>query len=197
MRFAAAWSGDGFIDWKGIHFNGQHQVHPKLVGRRPRREPGRAGLGEPGDGQLRRPAVPRPRRAAATARCPKEWAQFQRHVPLRRPDHRLVHGRRRGDAGTRRARKLDREDSRDRRLHPHAGNRQVVAATCSPASPRPASPSRSSATAGCRWRRSDGFTLLRDSRRRDTPTRVKVLMAKGDADAARRVREGLARAASR
>ncbi len=26
--------GDGFIDWMGIHFNGQHQIHPKLTGER-------------------------------------------------------------------------------------------------------------------------------------------------------------------
>lgn len=32
MRFAAAWTGEGFIDWNGIHFNGRHAVHPKLVG---------------------------------------------------------------------------------------------------------------------------------------------------------------------
>ena len=32
LRYAAAWSGEGFIDWKGIHFNGQHQIHPKVVG---------------------------------------------------------------------------------------------------------------------------------------------------------------------
>ncbi|MGL4422676.1 MAG: DPP IV N-terminal domain-containing protein, partial [Gemmataceae bacterium] len=34
LRYAAAWTGDGFIDWKGIHFNGEHQIHPKLVGER-------------------------------------------------------------------------------------------------------------------------------------------------------------------
>ncbi|MFM8271369.1 MAG: DUF6797 domain-containing protein, partial [Gemmata sp.] len=32
MRLAAAWAGSQFIDWKGIHFNGQHQIHPKLAG---------------------------------------------------------------------------------------------------------------------------------------------------------------------
>ncbi|MFO0936367.1 MAG: DUF6797 domain-containing protein [Gemmataceae bacterium] len=26
MRFAAGWTGDGFINWKGIHFNGRHQI---------------------------------------------------------------------------------------------------------------------------------------------------------------------------
>lgn len=30
MRMAAAYSGDQFIDWKGIHFNGQHATHPRI-----------------------------------------------------------------------------------------------------------------------------------------------------------------------
>ena len=33
MRFAAAWTGPGFIDWNGINFNGSHQVHPRLAGK--------------------------------------------------------------------------------------------------------------------------------------------------------------------
>ena len=33
LRLAAAWTGQGFIDWKGINFNGEHQVHPRLVGK--------------------------------------------------------------------------------------------------------------------------------------------------------------------
>ena len=32
MRIAAAWSGDQFIDYNGIHFNDRHNVHPRLVG---------------------------------------------------------------------------------------------------------------------------------------------------------------------
>lgn len=32
LRMAAAWSGDRFIDWKGIHFNGQHNIHPRVAG---------------------------------------------------------------------------------------------------------------------------------------------------------------------
>ena len=32
LRWAAAWTGAGFINWNGIHFNGQHQVHPRVVG---------------------------------------------------------------------------------------------------------------------------------------------------------------------
>ena len=32
MRMAAAWQGEGFIDWKNIHFDGKHGVHPRVVG---------------------------------------------------------------------------------------------------------------------------------------------------------------------
>lgn len=36
LRMAAAWSaseqGDNFIDWRGIQFNGEHQIHPRIVG---------------------------------------------------------------------------------------------------------------------------------------------------------------------
>ena len=33
LRLAAAWTGQGFIDWNGINFNGRHQVHPRIVGK--------------------------------------------------------------------------------------------------------------------------------------------------------------------
>jgi putative heme-binding domain-containing protein len=33
MRLAAAWTGQEFIDWNGINFNGRHQVHPRIVGK--------------------------------------------------------------------------------------------------------------------------------------------------------------------
>ncbi len=32
LRWAGGWTGNGFIDWNGIHFNGKHQVHPRIVG---------------------------------------------------------------------------------------------------------------------------------------------------------------------
>ena len=90
------WSGDGFIDWKGIHFNGQHQVHPKLVGERSRRRTrsGRAG-------PTRKPAASTTRAcSAATATLRPAAARVgavQGHLRLRRPDDHLVHRRRRGD----------------------------------------------------------------------------------------------------
>ncbi|MBI3468662.1 MAG: c-type cytochrome, partial [Planctomycetes bacterium] len=33
LNMQAAWSGEGFIDWNGINFNGRHNIHPRLVGK--------------------------------------------------------------------------------------------------------------------------------------------------------------------
>lgn len=32
LRMAAAWSGEGFINWEGIHFDGRHNAHPRIEG---------------------------------------------------------------------------------------------------------------------------------------------------------------------
>ena len=39
LRMAAAWSApdppsaeQNFIDWRGIQFNGEHQIHPRIIG---------------------------------------------------------------------------------------------------------------------------------------------------------------------
>ena len=33
LRAAAVWSGDGFLDWRGINFDGSHGTHPRVAGR--------------------------------------------------------------------------------------------------------------------------------------------------------------------
>ena len=69
LRLAAAWTGQGFIDWKGINFNGQHQVHPE--GRRPgaRRQPRRPRLGQSRTTRAPGTVASSAATAAATARC--------------------------------------------------------------------------------------------------------------------------------
>ncbi|NOX99498.1 MAG: hypothetical protein GXP30_07190 [Verrucomicrobia bacterium] len=32
LRLAGAWTGEGFIDWNGISYNGKHRMHPKTMG---------------------------------------------------------------------------------------------------------------------------------------------------------------------
>ena len=69
LRLAAAWTGQGFIDWNGINFNGRHQVHPRIVGDGPGRQPGRPRLGKPRDRELRRTSVSAVGTAGLTAPC--------------------------------------------------------------------------------------------------------------------------------
>ncbi len=76
MRFGAAWTGDRFIDWKGIHFNGQHQVHPKLVGDIHLTNPVGPGWADPATGSFKDP------RFLGHDKRPygpltKEWAKFR------------------------------------------------------------------------------------------------------------------------
>lgn len=76
LRFAAGWTGDGFIDWKGIHFNGQHQVHPKLVGERHVENPVGPGWADPETGSFKDPR-PLGRDKRPYGPLPREWAQFK------------------------------------------------------------------------------------------------------------------------
>ncbi|MFO0875895.1 MAG: DPP IV N-terminal domain-containing protein [Gemmataceae bacterium] len=76
LRFAAAWTGDGFIDWKGIHFNGQHQVHPKLIGDRHIENPVGPGWADPETGRFTDPR-PLGRDRRPYGPLPRRWARFQ------------------------------------------------------------------------------------------------------------------------
>ena len=76
LRFAAAWSGDGFIDWKGIHFNGQHQVHPKLAGEVAFANPVGPGWANPETGSFQDPRfLGRDNRPYGP--LPRKWAQYK------------------------------------------------------------------------------------------------------------------------
>ena len=76
LRYAAGWTGDGFIDWKGIHFIGQHQVHPKLVGARHVENPVGPGWADPETGSFKDPRfLGRDRRPYGP--LPRQWAHFK------------------------------------------------------------------------------------------------------------------------
>ncbi|AMV23960.1 Cytochrome c [Gemmata sp. SH-PL17] len=76
MRFAAAWTGEGFIDWNGIHFNGLHQIHPKLTGEVRITNPVGPGWAEPTTGSFKDPR-PLGRDKRPYGPLPKEWAKFR------------------------------------------------------------------------------------------------------------------------
>lgn len=76
LRFAAAWSGTGFIDWNGIHFNGRHQIHPKLTGERHIENPIGPGWADPETGSFRDPR-PLGRDRRPYGPLPRPWARFR------------------------------------------------------------------------------------------------------------------------
>ncbi len=76
MRLAAVWAGDGFIDWKGIHFNGQHQVHPRLAGERHVEMPAGPGWADPETGSFKDPR-PLGRDRRPYGPLPRKWARFR------------------------------------------------------------------------------------------------------------------------
>lgn len=76
LNFAAAWSGTEFIDWKGIHFNGQHQVHPKLVGDIHVANHSGPGWANPATGTFEDPRLVG-RDGRKYGPLPKTWAQYR------------------------------------------------------------------------------------------------------------------------
>ncbi len=76
MRLAAAWSGRGFIDWHGIHFNGQHQAHPTLVGRVDLANPPGPGWADPETGRFDDPRLIG-RDGRRYGPLPRPWARYR------------------------------------------------------------------------------------------------------------------------
>ncbi len=76
MRAAAGWDGPGFIDWLGINFNGQHQVHPHLAGRVHFANPIGPGWADPETGRFDDPRI-RGRDGRPYGPLPRQWAHYQ------------------------------------------------------------------------------------------------------------------------
>ena len=52
LRYAGGWTGPGFVDWRGIGLNGEHEIHPSIVGDLVFTNPVGPGWGRPGDGSF-------------------------------------------------------------------------------------------------------------------------------------------------
>ncbi len=76
LRLASAWSGQGFIDWNGIHFNGRHEVHPRTVGAVPIANPVGPGWADP-DGQSFDDARLQGRDGRPYGPLPRSWAHYK------------------------------------------------------------------------------------------------------------------------
>ena len=76
LRLAAWWTGEGFIDWEGINFNGKHQVHPRVVGLIRVANPSGPGWGNPETGSFDDPR-PRGRDGRPYGPLPRSWGHYR------------------------------------------------------------------------------------------------------------------------
>jgi len=76
LRAAAAWDGEGFIDWNGINFNGRHQVHPRVVGKVRFANPVGPGWADPATGRFDDTRL-RGRDGKPYGPLPRAWAHYQ------------------------------------------------------------------------------------------------------------------------
>jgi glucose/arabinose dehydrogenase len=76
MRVAAAWSGNGFIDWNSVLFTGQHEVHPHIVGEVGFANPIGPGWANPADGTFNDVRI-RGRDGKLYGPLPREWAHYR------------------------------------------------------------------------------------------------------------------------
>jgi hypothetical protein len=76
LRWAAGWSGNEFIDWKGIAFDGTHGTHASIVGRRSFINPVGPGWANPANGSF---VDPRPlgKDGRPYGPLPRAWAHYR------------------------------------------------------------------------------------------------------------------------
>ncbi|VTT96866.1 multifunctional secreted protein : Large, multifunctional secreted protein OS=Rhodopirellula europaea SH398 GN=RESH_05041 PE=4 SV=1: Cytochrome_CBB3 [Gemmataceae bacterium] len=176
LRLAAAWTGDGFIDWKGIHFNGQHQIHPKVTGTVHVANPVGPGWADPATGSF---ADPRPlgRDKKPFGPLPREWGRFR---GLYHFGDQTVIAYTVGDAGV-----LELEGTEGDPAKPAFTRTLEIGKSSRDLLARVAPVGVAAAVVGdnrVSLEERDGFTVLRVPAAA-TPIRVKVLSSKGDAAA--------------
>jgi mono/diheme cytochrome c family protein len=76
LRVAAAWSGDGFVDWKGIAFDGSHQTHTSIAGTPAFINPPGPGWAHPVTGSWQDPR-PLGRDGRPYGPLPPDWARYR------------------------------------------------------------------------------------------------------------------------
>jgi hypothetical protein len=76
LRVAAVWTGDKFVDWRGIGFDGSHGTHPSIVGTRAFVNPPEPGWADPQTGSFEDPR-PRGLDKRPYGPLPRHWAHFK------------------------------------------------------------------------------------------------------------------------
>ncbi len=83
LRIAAAWTrpadsrGNNFINWQGIHFDGRHNIHPRVVGDLHFENPTGPGWARPGSRSFEDNARVVGRDDRRYGPLPRDWAQYR------------------------------------------------------------------------------------------------------------------------
>lgn len=103
MRIAGAWSGKGFIDWRGILFNGNHVVTPRTVGDLHFGSLPGPGWANPETGSFKDPRM-LGKDGRAYGPLPRSWARYR---GIYKSGHRVVIAYSVGDADVLEAHSVD------------------------------------------------------------------------------------------
>jgi putative heme-binding domain-containing protein len=76
MNVIAAWTGQGFIDWNGINFNGKHEVHPRIAGQVEFANATGPGWADPATGSFDDPRTPA-RDGRRYGPLPRSWLHYR------------------------------------------------------------------------------------------------------------------------
>lgn len=76
LRLVAAWSGEGFINWEGVNFDGRHAAHPRLVGKVLFANPVGSGWADPESGHFDDPRC-KGRDGKPYGPLPRNWARYK------------------------------------------------------------------------------------------------------------------------
>ena len=76
LRVAGVWTGQGFIDWHGIRFDGAHQIHPRIVGELIASNPTGPGWCKPGVDDRDDPRIVG-RDGKRYGPLPRDWAHYR------------------------------------------------------------------------------------------------------------------------
>jgi putative heme-binding domain-containing protein len=77
MRLAAVWDGRGFIDWRGILFDGEHAVHPRVVGDVLVQNPTGPGWADPSTGSFADDRRVEGRDGRRYGPLPADWSAYR------------------------------------------------------------------------------------------------------------------------
>ena len=76
LQVGGAWTGEGFIDWRAILFNGEHNIYPRIVGDLHFENPPAPGWAHPRTGSWTDPRI-RGLDGRQFGPLPKDWAHYK------------------------------------------------------------------------------------------------------------------------